>query len=555
MRILRADVARAGLRPLIAVVVLALVLRVGYLVALGTHLVIENDGAANYASMARSLRDGLGLHELNGGPVPLFPPFYSFTILALSWLTGTYELAGRVISIVAGVALPAVVYWVARRVFGRATALIAALIVAVSPYLVDLSVRVLSQSLYLLLLMLALAFAVRCVDSRRAVDSVVAGVFFGLAYLTRPEAIAIGAAVFLVMGFGARAAPRRHAFAVAGAGLIALMVVSAPYAVFISKALGQPALEAKSGMNSAISKGLLSGLTYEQTADAITRDGRPLGAEMMSDVRDIPPTGLRQRLAIAAVVAPRQAYIVLRSLFSRWVLAPVGAVLALIGFARGWSPPSRRRMQLLLTVAVAVSWLALLSLAFFWDLYLAAFVPIVTIWIAKGAVDVYGVLARAWPALRRGLPRRTFAAAGVVMLLGWSALGLLGTVRAVPVAPLLERAAGRWLLQHSSGPRKLAATFAYGAYYAHAQGVPLPYAQSSGPALAFLAREHVNYLLLSDAPTESKHAPYEIGWVRHGIPDPRATKMWSDRDPGTGETVVLYHVKDLPEAIAARRKL
>lgn len=542
--------ARLWLRQnglLVAIALLGFGLRAGLLSLLGANALIDNDGTS-YARLAYNLRHGFGFTDVGGGPFP-FPasiprePLYGILILAVTTITGNEEFSGRIISIVAGAVLPIVVFSIGRCLFGRNCGLVAALIVATSPFLIELSVAVLGESLFLLLLFTALAFASRAVKSASGTDAAWAGILFGLAYLTRTEGIAVGVAVILTIGalLLRRGAPAGAAAAAVVAGTFALGIVASPYVVFVSHVYGRPAFEAESGMNGVIARALLHGATYEQAANAIAADGRPVGGELFADLRTIPATSFQERAFIAAHVAPIQAYNVIRTLLMKWVLTPLGLALACIGFARGWRGERRRREQVLLAVTVCVAWVALLSLAHFWGRYVTAFVPVFAIWAGKGAVDVYGLL---WVRRYRRIPNRAEVASAmtcaVAIALVWAAAGGVETLREAPRAPLFERTAGEWLSSHVPGPKVVLSTFAYAPYYANARGVEMPYSRTVQPVFAFMKREGVNYLVLSDRPSEAEHAPYEIGWVDGGIGDPRAHLVWREHDRRTGETVAIY---------------
>ena len=230
----------------------------------------------------------MGFQDLNGGPVQIFPPFYSFTIAAFALVTGSEEIAGRVVSLLAGIALPVLVYAIARQMYGLTVARIAAFLVAVSPFLIATSANVMTESLYLALLFGAIVLALRLLATFDWRDAAALGIAFGLAYLTRPEGVVIGVAVIASVGVFLIRKSARRALQVTAVAYCALAILAVPYALFISRELGKPAFEATSGMNAAIATQILRGMTYDQAARGIDSAGQPVGAEVETDLRGFP---------------------------------------------------------------------------------------------------------------------------------------------------------------------------------------------------------------------------------------------------------------------------
>ncbi len=85
---------------------------------------IEGDGAGE-VRIAENLRKGIGYISIMGlGPgLDLnTPPLFPFLISGASFLTRSYEQAGRLVSFVFGAFLPLPVFGVASLLFGRRTA-------------------------------------------------------------------------------------------------------------------------------------------------------------------------------------------------------------------------------------------------------------------------------------------------------------------------------------------------------------------------------------------------------------------------------------------------
>ena len=113
-----------------------------------------------------------------------FPPGYPLAVALLRLVTGDFELAGRVVNLVAGTATVALFHLWARRHLPRSLALAAALVLAVHPEMARHSVQVLSEPLYVLCIVLGFELFERRRD-------LAAGALYGYAFLVRPEAVAL----------------------------------------------------------------------------------------------------------------------------------------------------------------------------------------------------------------------------------------------------------------------------------------------------------------------------------------------------------------------------
>ena len=172
--------------PLAAILVAGFVLRLATVVSF--QGAIDPEGS-EYARIAENLLAGNGYVGIaTPGTQLMFPPFFPLAIAAASSLTGQAELAGRLLSLLMGTLLVVTVYLVALHLYDRTTANVAALLVAVHPYLIGFSSTVYCETTYLTLALLGVYFSFRGLREPRAGAFALGGIFFGLAYLTRPEA-------------------------------------------------------------------------------------------------------------------------------------------------------------------------------------------------------------------------------------------------------------------------------------------------------------------------------------------------------------------------------
>jgi 4-amino-4-deoxy-L-arabinose transferase-like glycosyltransferase len=185
------------------------------------------------------LREALG-HQ--------FHPLTSAAMALVHVVAGvSLEGAGRIVSVLAGGAATAALYGLAHAGWGPKAALVAALLFAVHPRMIAVSSSVQSDGLHLALFLSAALATWGALSRQSARAALAAGLLCGLAYLTRPEGMAV-CAVFGV-GLGALLLSRRvqatRAFALGCAFSVAVLAVSGPYLVALRESSGSWTLTQK----------------------------------------------------------------------------------------------------------------------------------------------------------------------------------------------------------------------------------------------------------------------------------------------------------------------
>jgi 4-amino-4-deoxy-L-arabinose transferase-like glycosyltransferase len=503
----------------------ALVVRVGWLFALGPSQ-ITWDGA-EYARTAYNLVHGAGYVGMHGTTMVIFPPLYSLAIAALMLFGVDGETAGIAVSILAGAALVFPVYAIAARLYGARAGLAAGAIIAFLPFAVDISVLVLSDSLFALLAASGLAVLVRTLDDGRRRNALIAGFLFGLAYLTRPEGLVLGLAGTLAFAGAYALVPaiRPRIAACAAAYLFALCVTAAPYVAFISSRAHGFALEGKSAINATIAQRMRSGLSYVQAADAVDADLNEIGPELDDDGyladRWVRHAALNERISLVASGARRRIADVPRTLLTKPFGTPLLALAAIAGLLAG--PWTRRRgvAEIAIAAYVAALFLSLTTVYHFWPRYAFGFTPVLAVWAAHG-LDVVARRVRA--------PAPAAVAAVAVVF-----VTLLGAMRGWfrdevnDVLPLTERAAGIWMAAYDGAPGRILAVSDQSVYYAHGTWSMLPYVPRADLAIAYVRLKAPRYLVLDRY--EADERPYVAAWLAGGVPDAHAQLVHTIGDP------------------------
>ncbi|MEK7469242.1 MAG: glycosyltransferase family 39 protein [Planctomycetota bacterium] len=231
---------------LAAIVALAFAARLGCFLLKAT---VATD-AYYYVRIAKMMLAGDWHHALTHGYHPLYP---ALTALS-SFVFGDVAAAGHAVSILLG-ALTAVPAWfIGARLGGLRSALFASLLVAVHPDCVDVGSDILVEATFVFFFISGVACALRAVALLDLRAAALAGLAGGLAYLTRPEGLALPAfaaiAIFVagLPRFCATAAPRWGRRATAASVTVAVFLACfVPYVVKIHDHLGRWAVTGKSG--------------------------------------------------------------------------------------------------------------------------------------------------------------------------------------------------------------------------------------------------------------------------------------------------------------------
>lgn len=149
--------------------------------------VLEGNGC-EYARIAENLSRHWAYVGLFEGPELMFPPFYPVLLALGSFMVGSVDQAARLIPVIAGVLLVPAAFMLGRVLYGPRVGLIFAALVALHPLLVDLSSTAYSEGVYLPLMLGGLYWGLRGLKSGQRRPTVLCGVAFGLACVTRPEA-------------------------------------------------------------------------------------------------------------------------------------------------------------------------------------------------------------------------------------------------------------------------------------------------------------------------------------------------------------------------------
>jgi len=185
--------------PLAFILTVALAARLVFAMAV---VGLDNPGKgdeADYVSIATSLANGTGFSSDGVHRTARRPPLFPFVLSLLFRAAGHATGPARVLNVLLGVLVVALLYALTSLRFGRSVAMVAAGIASIHPFLVFISAYVLTENLYIVLWLLAL-LAVgppKPMPSLRRIA--LFAVLAALATLTRPTGLPVFA--FLTAGY------------------------------------------------------------------------------------------------------------------------------------------------------------------------------------------------------------------------------------------------------------------------------------------------------------------------------------------------------------------
>ncbi len=232
--------SRARLRrgPLAALVVLALVLRLAVVFATPHFVPVTDAGEFDHIAVSLAHTGSYPLSYVNprqGGPTAFRPPLFPVALAGVYKLVGTGSEhtrwdAGRVLEAILGALAVLLIGLIATRLWGPRVGLVATGIAAIYPPLVLIGTSLLSESLFIPLVLAAVWAALQYRDAKRLRWAAIAGVLVGLSALTR------GNGIFLIIPVGfllwvQRPRFTRRALAAPAAALAAVVLVLVPWTI------------------------------------------------------------------------------------------------------------------------------------------------------------------------------------------------------------------------------------------------------------------------------------------------------------------------------------
>ena len=488
---------RVWVAALTTVVLIGFVLRC-FLMAQG--FIVNADGIF-YIWRAQDLMAG----DIWNGVSAYWSPLYSFLTGLVGYPIQDFESGGRLVSLLTGTLMIPATYYLATLLFDEVTGVIASLLIATHAALIQASTWVMTEALYGLLFLGIVTTGWLALRDSNIWHWALTGLSIGLAYLTKPEALAfllLFPLFIFVTVVIARTNARRSFLGFAIASCIAAACVG-PYVVFLHSKVGEWTLTKKTSGNTPTT-------AHEDQRRKLTNDGRQTtmdriwGDEYLSATENKFPTSgdevsspaLLTRLDWARILFKEQIVDFLPKQLSVAFLP-----LIIIGlFSTPWTKFEAARNLYL--GAFVFSTLAGYSLAVTNIRYLLPIIPLLLIWTAFGSVVAARWLTDSLTKISAGtihLPNSVSQAITVIALL----LLLTPTIIAKFTEehrtgmPLEEQRAGLWLRsQMGEGSATIMASHATVAYYAGGNHLFLP-EEDVSTIIEYAKRRKTNFIVFN----------------------------------------------------------
>src|SRR3984893_17129831 len=527
--------AIVGHLPLLLILLLAFTLRL--LSARFLMGSIDSEGA-DYARIAENLLNGKGFVGIAVPGVELWhPPLFPLLIASVSLITHQSELAGRLISVSMGTLLVLPVYFITLHLYDRKVAYVAALLAACHPLLVGFASTVFSETTYMTFVLSGAYWSIRCLRLQTARAFVLAGGFFGLAYLTRQEAtlypfltIAVLTGIALINRQQIRQIALRSCLL-----LSTFLILAIPFVVWLSAETGQFRWQAMSSITLPIAMPEIAGSNVDQVTLGISEQLEDLGVYNKSNLSVIKSNkfSFRDIIYIAFANGLNELHKVPGTMSESFVSPLLVSLVALGLFGRPWQRALTISQCYLLFVILGVPCLALAGTYFVDTRHILLFLPVMIIWAANGIVLLSGwasatmqLAGSEGPIARRAGLAMGLTSAAILIMIATYGVRKVWDLTTFDYKSQPVKQAGRWLDALAPGPKTIMDGSTILAFHATASYVPFPYSDSS-LALKYIEKKGINFIVLREEWLSP--APYIKDWLEDGVPDQRAQLIYCEK--------------------------
>ncbi len=521
---------------------------------------------AGHLLVASNLAAGRGYSELADTLDVHLPPFLPLISASLLRLGLTPEWATATVHIITGALLCWPIYALGKALYGQRAGLIAAALVAVYPALAawPLLWSTMTESPFLLFVFSGIWAVYRALAMHLPEEApglsrpsslgwyLATGVFFGLAYLTRPEGLTYFAVLGLFMALWHLAHGtlfRPAVMARLALAVITCVLVMSPYVLYLHRVTGHWLLSGKVGLILDIAPAYLAD---DQAAHdyAVSRLDSS-GAEIMW----LSPDRFQKRLSEYVLADPAAFFYQVRrnmaltwhALFHEDLFSPWIAALALVGLtARPWT--RRRWWHEGLMLA------ALLPLANFWmffviSRFLVGALPVGLLWAAAGADHLAAWAKQSWAGWRPNAGRAELRVAAALPLAGTLAFSLWVAPDALRVGtatmPWTHIDAGRWLAEHAPHDAVIMTRHSEIGLYAGRPLIASPNATWE-EIIAYGRARHARFLVVDDEEIR-RLRPQLAPLLETSQREPLPGAVFRAVFTGTARTTLVYELRT-PEA-------
>jgi 4-amino-4-deoxy-L-arabinose transferase-like glycosyltransferase len=502
----------------------------------------------DYLILGRNLFTGRG-YTVSGHPELHYAPLFPLVTGVLYPLTHDMKLNSDLCFVLFGTLTLLPFYWLSKRLFGLRVAIMATLFLCFFPAL-NASVifwGTMLEPLYLFLLFTALCAVWVAWEKQSIAASAAAGALYGLAYLTKPEAIVfIGLMLgLLVLGnLWRRSLFRWRSILGTAAMALAFILVISPYMGFLYRQTGHIMISGKLGVTYVAGQGAVDhdpGL-YDRALSRLDESGDEIiwfsADRFKYDIVALikaDPRGFAHR--VWQNVNTLEEVLFAREVFPFYLLFLVALGL----FGSSWDK-DRMVKELFLAAAILP---VFIFLPFHIELrYFAPMLPILLLWVAKGIAALADWLDQTRTNLRSSPQQK-------VVPSGWGRgltilLSLLLVLYFVILQPrvvrdglagmdLSRRAAGNWLKAHAPADALIMSRDTEVPFYAERRWAATPNEEYER-YVAYIRKRGAAYLVVDEREVTVIRPQLSL-LLNEDAPPPGLRHVYTAPDP-RGETIV-----------------
>jgi len=461
----------------------------------------------DYLILGQHLFTGQG-YTVSGRPELHYAPLFPIVTGLLYPLTHNMKLNSDICFVLFGTLTLLPFYWLARRLFGLRISVIATTFLCLFPALTAavLFWGTMLEPLYLFLIYTALATAWLAWEKQKLSAYLATGALFGLAYLTKPEAIVYFGLIFIWLALGCalrHTLPSRRAIVCVLGGVLAFIVVIAPYIAFLYQHTGRIMLSGKLGVTYVAGQGAVDhdpGL-YDRALSRLNEAGDEIIWFSLDrfkyniwDYISADPRAFVHR--IWANINTLESVLFARQVFPFYFLALISLGL----FGATWSKARAVKELFLIVSALPV----FVFLPFHIELrYFAPLLPILLLWLSKGINAFADWAQQTWVNLRPATQRPhrlasvSAAMLAVPILVYFLALQPRVVHQGLAGMNTSRRQAGLWLKAHSTPQAMIMSRDTEVPFYAERRWAATPN-EDYPRFIAYVRSRGANYLVVDE---------------------------------------------------------
>ena len=420
------------------------------------------------------------------------------------------ELASDICYVLFGVLLVVPVYLLTRDMYGRGAAVVSAGLVAIYPAIstAPLFWGTLTEPPYYFFVYMGLFMVLLAMRGGRLWAFFLAGMFFGLAYLTRPEAVAyvaVGGAVIALVRLFEKRLLKRATWVSLVIYLTGFLLFFLPYVYYVYRETGSWMVSEKAGVTFVTCIGLSESNTaaFDQATWGLDSTGLEVfffsresyHVNMIDVIRAYPSQFVQ---LVSRNVRRFVSGLLSMELFSYYLLPLMGVAF----FKTAWD---KRRAKGELLLLVSLTPVLVFLLFFIQDRYIATLLPTLVIWLGLGTYELGAWLRDTATSLLEPRELRRLWRAALTALPALLLILLLVLLQPRVIAQYTStgsfrsehRTVGLWLRDNTPPNSVVMSRYPAIAFYADSRWEPTPNA-SITRVLRYARANGVNYFVLDE---------------------------------------------------------